>query len=178
MGRRRGDEPGTEPIRRSSDCGYDRGRMARTTAPHTVSNSLSQAGAGSRRTPAQLLEELDLVSIRNLRAWTLIGVHPHERETRQEIRIDAQLGTDIRAAAASDQLEHAIDYSAVARAFREHAGGASRQLVEALAEDLCAIALERFGAIAVRLSIEKPGAVPGADAVGVSIVRARVEASS
>ncbi|MEM6672630.1 MAG: dihydroneopterin aldolase [Planctomycetota bacterium] len=121
--------------------------------------------------------DLDLVTIRNLRAWTLIGVHPHERETRQEVRIDAWLGTDASAAASSDDLERAIDYSAVARAFREHAGGASHRLVETLAEELASIALERFGALAVRIAIEKPGAVPGADAVGIDIERPRPEAS-
>lgn len=119
------------------------------------------------------LAGLDLVTIRNLRAWTLIGVHPHERETRQEIRLDVWLGTHIGAAAADDDLTKAIDYSAVARAFREHAGGASHRLVETLAEELADIALTRFGANAVRISVEKPGAVPGADSVGVLIERPR-----
>lgn len=116
-----------------------------------------------------------MVTIRNLRAWTLIGVHPHERDMRQEVRIDVWLGTDTSAAAAGDDLAKSIDYSAVARSFREHAGSASHQLVETLAEDLAAIALERFGATAVRIAIEKPGAVPGADAVGVVIERPRRE---
>lgn len=116
---------------------------------------------------------LDLVTIRNLRAWTLIGVHPHEREMRQELRIDVWLGTDTRRAASGDDLEQAIDYSAVCKAFREHAGQAQHLLVETLAEDLASIALERFGAQAVRVSVEKPDAVPGTDAVGVLIERPR-----
>ncbi len=119
------------------------------------------------------LAGLDLVTIRNLRAWTLIGVHPHERETRQEVRIDAWLGTDTSLAAKGDDLSKAIDYSSVARAFREHAGQAQHLLVETLAEDLAQIATERFGALAVRISVEKPGAVPGTDAVGVEIERPR-----
>ncbi|MFT6109869.1 MAG: dihydroneopterin aldolase [Planctomycetota bacterium] len=119
------------------------------------------------------LAGLDLVTIRNLRAWTLIGVHPHEREMRQELRIDAWLGTDTSRAAAGDDLQKAIDYSAVSRAFREHAGQAQHLLVETLAEDFAKIALERFGAQAVRISVEKPDAVPGTDAVGVLIERPR-----
>lgn len=124
-------------------------------------------------TPQGLLANLDVVTIRNLRAWTLIGVYPHEREMRQEIRIDAWLGTDTRAAAAGDDLTQAIDYGAVARAFREHAGSATHELVETMVEELARIALERFGALAARISVEKPGAVPGADSVGVIIERAR-----
>ena len=78
-----------------------------------------------------------------------------------------------RGAAATDDLARAIDYGEVARAFREHAGRATDLLVEKLAEDLATIALERFGALAIRISVEKPGAVPGADAVGVTIERPR-----
>ncbi len=124
-------------------------------------------------TPHGVLAGLDVVTIRNLRAWTLIGVFPHEREMRQEIRIDAWLGTDTRAAAAGDDLTKAIDYGAVANAFREHAGGATYALVETMVEELAEIAMTRFGATAVRISVEKPGAVPGVDSVGVIIERPR-----
>ena len=117
----------------------------------------------------------DIVKISNLRAWSLIGVHPHERVQRQEIRIDVWLETCHRAAAASDDIADALDYSAVARAFREHAGRSTHQLIETLGEELAAIALEQFGARAVRLSVEKPGAVPGTDAVGIEIERRRAE---
>lgn len=120
-----------------------------------------------------VLAGLDIISIRNLRAWSLIGVYPHEREHRQELRIDAWLGTDTRPSAEGDDLSRSIDYGEVARAFREHAGGASHLLVETLAEDLAGLALDRFGARSVRLTVEKPGAIPGADAVGVTIERPR-----
>ena len=116
---------------------------------------------------------LDVVTIRNLRAWTVIGVYPHEREIRQEIRIDAWLGTDTRAAAATDDLAKAIDYGAVASAFREHAGSATHALVETMVEELAEIVLGRFGALAVIISVEKLGAVPGADSVGVMIERSQ-----
>ena len=121
--------------------------------------------------PASTAPIGDVVTIRNLRAWTLIGVHAHEREARQEIRIDVGLWTDTRPAAASDDVADTIDYASVARAYREHAGRASHQLVETLAEEFAAMALEHFGAHAVQISVEKPGAVPGADAVGVTILR-------
>lgn len=115
----------------------------------------------------------DIVKIRNLRAWSLIGVHPHERVQRQELRIDVWLHADQRAAAASDDIKDALDYSAVARAFREHAGKSTHQLLETLGEELAQIALGDFGAQSVRLSIEKPGAVPGTDTVGIEIERTR-----
>lgn len=124
-----------------------------------------------------VLAGLDVISIRNLRTWSLIGVYPHEREQRQELRVDAWLGTDTRPSAAGDDLSRSIDYGAVAHAFREHAGCATHQLVETLAEELAALALDRFGASAIRLSVEKLGVIPGADAVGVTIERPRVGAT-
>ena len=133
---------------------------------HSSETAIQRGGA-----PAAWPGEGDHVTIRNLRAWTLIGVHPHEREARQEIRIDAWLGVDARRGAATDSIDDALDYSAVARAFREHVGRADRQLVETLVEELAALALERFGARWARISLEKPGAIPGADAVGVTIHR-------
>ncbi len=109
--------------------------------------------------------------------WSLIGVYPHEREQRQELRVDAWLGTDTRPSAAGDDLSRSIDYGKVAKAFREHAGCATHQLVETLAEELATLVLDRFGARAIRLSVEKLGAIPGADAVGVTIERPRAAAA-
>jgi len=138
-------------------------------SPIDAAESASGAAAG----PAP-----DIVKIRNMRAWSLIGVHPHERLAPQEIRIDVWLETDHRAAAASDDIADALDYSAVAKAFRDHAGRSTHQLIETLGEELAAIALDQFDARAVRLSVEKPGAVPGTDAVGIEIERRRTSGPS
>ena len=135
-----------------------------------LDTSPSRPGAAAAAAP-------DLVKIRNLRAWSLIGVHPHERLHRQELRLDVWDETDHRAAAASDNIADALDYSAVAKAFREHAGKSTHELIETLGEELAQIALEQFGATAVRLSVEKPGAVPGTDTVGIEIERRRAESA-
>ena len=60
----------------------------------------------------------DVIHIRNLRAWTLLGVHAHEREARQELRMDVWLRTDIRVSAGTDAIGDTIDYSTLARAIR------------------------------------------------------------
>lgn len=117
------------------------------------------------------LEALDLVTIKDLSVWTVVGVYPHEREAPQEIRVNLWIGTDTARAGTTDDLGHSIDYGAVAAALRAHAEGADRQLVEALAEDFAGIVLGRFGARAVKVAVEKLGAVPGAASVGVTIVR-------
>ncbi|MEL6430781.1 MAG: dihydroneopterin aldolase [Planctomycetota bacterium] len=129
------------------------------------------SGSGATHAPMH-----DVIHIRNLRAWTLIGVHAHERDARQELRMDVWLRTDIRPSAGTDAIGDTIDYSTLARAIREHAGRSSHQLVETLAEEVAAICIDDFGAAGVRLTIEKPGAVSGTDAVGVTIDRGRPEA--
>ena len=67
-----------------------------------------------------VLAGLDVISIRNLRLWSLIGVFPHEREARQELRVDAWLGTDTRPSAAGDDLSRSIDYGEGAQIGRAH----------------------------------------------------------
>ena len=100
---------------------------------------------------------------------TLIGVHEHERVQRQEVRLDVARGRPgtrrARRYRAGDRLP------AVAGAFREHAAACSHRLLETLAEEPCRLALDDFGVDAVRISIEKFGAVAVTDAVGVEIER-------
>jgi dihydroneopterin aldolase len=119
------------------------------------------------------LAGLDTVFVRNLRAWTLIGIHPHEREGPQEVVVTALLGTDARAAAASDDIHLAIDYRRVSLRLRQCAAEAQYWLIETLAEDMASICLDEFHALAVRITVEKPGVVPGVDSVGVTIERRR-----
>ena len=122
-------------------------------------------------TVPSLLTGHDVVFVRNLRAWTLIGIHPHEREGPQEVVITAQMATDTSGAAATDDIHQAIDYRKVADRLRQHAGEAQHWLIETLAEEMARICLEEFGARAIRLTVEKPGVVPGSDSVGVTIER-------
>lgn len=119
------------------------------------------------------LTGLDTVFVRNLRAWTLIGIHPHEREGPQEVVVTALLGTDTRAAAAEDDIHHAIDYRRVSLRLRQRAAESQHWLIETLAEDMATICLDEFRARAVRITVEKPGVVPGVDSVGVTIERRR-----
>jgi len=143
-----------------------------------VSGTLSRGrGPGAPLRPmTDHLPGLDTVFVRNLRAWTLIGIHPHEREGPQEVVVTALLGTDTRAAAAADDIHQAIDYRQVSNRLRQRAAEAQHWLIETLAEDMARICLEEFGADVARITVEKPGVVPGSDSVGVTIERRRARA--
>jgi dihydroneopterin aldolase len=114
---------------------------------------------------------MDIVFLRDLRIETVIGIYDWERKIRQEVILDLEMGWDIRKAAASDRIEDALNYKAVAKRLIAFVGASEFQLVETLAERCAEILLQEFGVPWVRLSLNKIGAVSGARDVGVLIER-------
>ncbi len=114
---------------------------------------------------------MDIVYIRELQIETVIGIYDWEREVRQVVSIDLEMATDIRPAAASDSIDHTVDYKAVAKRLIEFVGGSEFMLVEAMAERIAAIVQEEFAVPWLRLRLSKPGAVRGARDVGILIER-------
>jgi FolB domain-containing protein len=113
----------------------------------------------------------DKVIIKDLLARGIIGVNDWEREKAQEILINLEIEADLRAAGQSDDIDDAVNYRTVAKLAQKHAESAGRLTVEALAEDIAIICLEQEGVLAVKVRIEKPGAVRFAKSVGVEIYR-------
>jgi dihydroneopterin aldolase len=114
---------------------------------------------------------MDIVYIRALRIDTVIGIYEWERKTRQTIVLDVEMSADIARAAATDSIRDTLDYKAVSKRLIQFVGESSFQLVETLAERCAQIVREEFGVRWVRLTLNKAGAVRGADAVGVVIER-------
>ena len=116
---------------------------------------------------------MDKVFIEGLEVDTLIGAYDWERGIRQCLRLDLTFAWDIRPAAASDDLQQALDYAAVHRSAQAFADAARFELVETFAERLAAQLLQEFGMPWLRLKVTKPGANAQARAVGVEIERSR-----
>ena len=112
-----------------------------------------------------IVNAMDLVFIEDLRIDTVIGIYDWERRTRQTIALDVEMGFDNRKPAASDAIEHTLDYKAVSKRLIAFVEGSSFQLVETLAERCAALIREEFGVPWLRLKLSKPGAVRGARAV-------------
>ncbi|MFM1896574.1 MAG: hypothetical protein RLZZ385_1648 [Pseudomonadota bacterium] len=119
----------------------------------------------------QPMNQTDRVFIRGLTLDTLIGIHPHERTASQPVIVDLDMAVDIRVAAASDDIAHALDYDAVARRLEELASAAEFRLLEALAEAMAAVVQQEFAVPWLRLTLTKPGALGKAAGAGVSIER-------
>lgn len=114
---------------------------------------------------------MDIVFVRDLRIETVIGIWEWERHIKQIVRVDLEMGADIRRAAETDSIEHALNYKDVAKRVVAHAEGAGFSLVEALADSIAAIVVKEFGVRWVRVTVAKPGAVEGSKEVGVVIER-------
>lgn len=117
---------------------------------------------------------MDIVFIRELRIATTIGIYDWERQVRQIVVLDLEMAADIRKAAASDRIEDTLDYKAVAKRLIQFVSVAEYQLVETLAEECARVVREEFNVPWLRLTLNKKGAVRGADGVGLVIERGRL----
>jgi dihydroneopterin aldolase len=116
---------------------------------------------------------MDHIFIDALEIEAVIGIYDWEREIRQPLVFDLEMEFDNRVPAASDAIEHTLDYAAVCARITEFAAQSRFGLVETLAERVAAIVLEEFGVQRVRLRLTKPGAIRNARGVGVRIERSR-----
>jgi dihydroneopterin aldolase len=99
------------------------------------------------------------VELRGLELYGYHGVHPEERERGQRFLYAVELEVGDRGA--DDRLEHAVDYSQVARAVREVAETPCN-LLEALATAIADVLEERFQPDRLKVRVRKPDARPGA----------------
>ena len=114
---------------------------------------------------------VDTVLIKGLKAASVIGCYDWERDIRQTLVIDLELKADFARAADTDALEDALDYAAISQRIIEVCEASRFQLLEALSEHLARLLLTEFAITGLRLTINKPGAVSEAEAVGVVIER-------
>ena len=85
--------------------------------------------------------------------------------------INVTLYTDTHRAAETDSLEDCINYDALSQKIRTHAESARRLTVEALAEDIARLCLEKVGVKKTIVRVEKPEAIDFVEKVGVEIAR-------
>lgn len=114
---------------------------------------------------------MDIVYIRDLKVDTIIGIYDWEREVRQTVSLDLEMAFDISEAARTDNIEHTLNYKAVAKRLIAFIEGSEFLLVETMAEQAAAIVRGEFNVPWLRLRLSKPGAVRGSRDVGVIIER-------
>jgi 7,8-dihydroneopterin aldolase/epimerase/oxygenase len=107
----------------------------------------------------------DYVSIRDLAVSAVIGVHPWERDVEQTLVVSVDMATDVRKAAASDDLADALDYSALAATIAAVLRDGKFRLIETAAEHVAGRLLSDFPLSWLRLELRKPiASTPAPDA--------------
>ncbi len=121
---------------------------------------------------------MDKIIIKDLRLRGIIGIHPEERVKEQEIVINVIMFADIRPAAVSDDIAHAVNYETIARQITRYIESSTDYLVEKLTTNIARLVLAECELVTtVQVRVEKPEALPTAQAVGVEIERTRSDFS-
>lgn len=114
---------------------------------------------------------MDKIFLRELAVETIIGFYDWERRIKQKIVIDLDVGTDVRAAAAHDDIERTLNYKAIAKRVLSFVGESQYKLIETLGEDLARTLIKEFNLSWLRLVVHKPGAIRFSRDVGIEIER-------
>lgn len=116
---------------------------------------------------------MDIIFLSEVKVETHLGVPEWERLTAQTIILDIEIAMPHSSSCQTDEIDDTIDYGVVVSRIRQTLSERSFKLVEALAEHVCQLILQEFGAPWVKIKVAKPGILPGLKALGVVIERAR-----
>lgn len=114
----------------------------------------------------------DYLFFEGLSVDCVIGLAEWERMVEQTVVFDLKLRMNVGALAVKDRIEEGdFDTKEFAKRLRTFVQGSQFQLIETLAEKVAQLILEEFPVRSVELRLSKPGAIRGADNVGVVIFR-------
>ncbi len=114
---------------------------------------------------------MDKIFITEIRAETIIGINDWERKVRQPVTVDVEMATDIGKAAATDDIQYALNYKTISDRLVSFIEASEFQLVESLIENLATIVINEFSVPWVRITLHKPGALSASKDVGLIIER-------
>ena len=117
----------------------------------------------------------DQIHIRDLLLRGVVGINPEEREKRQDILINMTLFADTQPAGLSDRIEDAVNYKTITKRVIRMVENSQFYLVERLVDEVALIGLSDSRVEAVRVTVEKPGALRFSRSVGVEIERTRAD---
>jgi len=116
---------------------------------------------------------MDKIFIHALKTEAIIGIFDWERQVKQTVIVDIEIGADITKAALSDSIDDTLNYKRIAKRVLAFVEASTFHLVETLAEHIAMLLLEDFGLAWVSISLSKPGAIRSSRDVGVMLERTR-----
>jgi len=120
-------------------------------------------------------DKCDKIFIQDLTFRCIIGINPEERINKQDVIISLEIYTDFSVSEKTENIEDTVNYKELKLALMDMVEGSSFLLAERLAAAIADLCLEFKGVRAVKVRLEKPGALRFARTVGVEIFRPRKE---
>ena len=111
------------------------------------------------------------IFIRDLVVTCSIGIHTHEKDAHQRVRINLDLAVDERDRQVCDDINNVLCYEQLANGVRDIIGRGHVNLVETLAENIADMCLKDMRVLSVRVRVEKLDVLEDAQSVGVEIER-------
>lgn len=115
----------------------------------------------------------DWIFIEGLETRCVIGIFDWERKVKQKVRIDLEISTDAGHAARRDRVRDTVNYKQISKFVLAKVPKSRFSLVESLAEFIARSCLKEFDLGQITVRVSKPGAIRGAQNVGVQITRKR-----
>jgi len=114
---------------------------------------------------------MDIIFLGGLEIDTLIGIYDWEREKRQTVILDIEMAFDIKKAAATDDIQYALDYKTVSDRIIGFVKASECLLVERLICEIAELIRSEFNVPWVKITLNKKGAIGSDIDVGITIER-------
>lgn len=113
------------------------------------------------------------VFIRDLIGSCALGIHNHEKGTRQRVRINLELAVTDDGRPEGDHIRDVVCYEEVTDDLRRLLAGPHIHLVETLAEEIAALCFKDPRVMSARIRVDKLDVFADAESVGIEITRVR-----
>jgi FolB domain-containing protein len=116
----------------------------------------------------------DKIYISDILLRCIIGINDWERTQKQDVLINITLYADLSRPCETDRIEDTVNYKEIKRQIIAMVENSNFNLIECLAGSIAQICLANTPIKAVRVRVDKPGALRFAKSVGVEIFRKQI----
>ena len=109
-----------------------------------------------------------IIKIKNLRLRTIIGIEEAERQSPQDIIINAEIEVDATLAARSDDIGQTYDYKTITKSIIHAVEVSQFFLLEKLTDHILELIMEDARVLLATVEIDKPQALRFADSVSLT----------
>jgi len=113
------------------------------------------------------------VLIKNFIIHEIIGVHEHEKIKKQKIKFNIVIDVDNNVLPNEKDIKSIVDYEKITNNLKNLVKNKKYNFLESLVEDSFKEIFEDKRINSVKIKIEKPEAIKGADSVGVEVFKSR-----